>query len=172
VDDPQQRTFTDGSGNEWQLELDFDTCDEIRREFKVDFGDVKGFTQTWAGILWDDQLSLKLLWFLLRGRAGDVDEKQWRKAMNGERLEAARDALLAAVFFFTPPAKRQMLANATTGVMDFYRQAIREAEGEIESVVKDTITRFKKARGTSPTKSPARSATSTAAGRFAARSRR
>ncbi|MGD9632651.1 MAG: hypothetical protein AB7I57_18315 [Pirellulales bacterium] len=172
AEDPQRRTFADGEGREWQLELDFDTCDELRQQLKIDFGDVKGFTQTWAEILWDDQLALRLLWFLVRERAEGVEEKAWRKSMNGERLEAARDALLAAVFFFTPPTKRQMVANATTGVMDFYRAAIREAEVEIEGVVTDTIARFKKVRGTSQTKSPARSATSIAAGHSAARSRR
>lgn len=171
-EDPARRQFTDGDGRQWPLRLDFDAVDEIRDQFQIDFGDVVHYTQQWAQLLWDDQLSLKLIWFLIRDNAGDVTEKSWRKSMDGERLEEARDALLGAIFFFTPPTKKQLAIKATASVTDFYRQAIREAETKMAQTVDETIERFEKTHGTTASKSPVSSARYRGATRSATRSRR
>ena len=112
--DPARRTFADGAGRQWTLRLDYDTSDELRNKFKVDVGDVQYFTKTWSQILWDDQLSLKLLWHLIAEQAGETTEKDFRRSMDGGRLDDARLALLAAGGFFTPAPKPPRVTPGTT----------------------------------------------------------
>lgn len=170
--DPAEREFTDLDGTQWALRLDYDNTEVIRDELNVDLGDVQNFAKVWGGLLFDDRLFLRVLWRVVYRQAGETSEKDWLSKIDGTVLESAHEALLAAIFFFTPPSKQSLVKKATDSVMRIYRHAIGEAELEIEKVTNQATSRALKALGTLGTKSRGSSATSTGGGRAGTRSRR
>lgn len=172
---PEARQFADRERRSWELRLDFDRLDEIRAQFDIDLGDVQQFTKTWARLLWDDQLALRVIWHLVSDQADELSEKDWRKTLDGKILERALDALLAAVFFFTPPARLELLRKATARMIELYREAIDEGEKAVEMEFEDMIDRYQQSQkppGSTRSRSRGSSATSGRAGRSAKPTRR
>jgi len=153
-------TFQDTEGRTWTVELDFAKLRKIKKH--ADLGNVEQIGRTWAEILSDDQKALSVIWLAIDA---DTSEEEWLAAMNGETLEAARDALLAAIMSFTPPSKQEMVKAAAAKVHQKYREAIAEATRMIESLTDETTQQALEALGIAPSSVPASSATSTTAGR-------
>jgi hypothetical protein len=117
----EKQTFTDKSGRTWLLELNFANARQIRTELQVDFGFAEGFAQTWGGLLYDEQKLLAVVWRLIKPAAGELTEDEWLANMDGERLEAAREALLHAIENFTQPLKRELITTSTAKMMQVWR---------------------------------------------------
>jgi hypothetical protein len=149
-------TFTDTQGRTWTVELDFSKLRKIKKH--ADLGNIEQIGRTWAEILSDDQKALDVIWLAI---GADIAEDEWLAGMNGDTLEAARDALLAALMDFTPPSKQDMVKAAAAKVHQKYREAIQEATRLIETLTSETVEAF----GTSPSNAPASLATSTIVGR-------
>lgn len=164
--------FTDLTGREWVLELNRGKMLRIRTELDVDFGNVEQFGKVWAKLLADDDLLVDVIWATLADRRGALTLDQFQNALDGQVLEAAKDALLEAVFFFTQPGKRALIRKATSALMTAYRQAIAEAEMNLEKAMNDATKRASDRLGMNVTRSPASSATSTIAGRSGKRKSR
>lgn len=164
--------FKDLSGREWVLELNRGKMLRIRAELDVDLGDVEQLGRTVAKLLHDDDLLVDVLWATLADRAGDVTLADFNEQLDGETIEAAKDALIEAVYFFTQPGKRALMRKATTALMETYRKAIAEAETRVEKAMRDATERASNRLGTSATRSPGSLGISTTPGRSARRKSR
>jgi hypothetical protein len=154
-------TFTDTQGRTWTIELDFAKLRRIKKS-GVDLGNVELIGRTWAEVLSDDQKALSVIWLSLDT---ETSEDEWLAAMNGATLEAARDALLAALMSFTPPSKQDMVKAAAAKVHQKYREAIAAATHQIETLTDETTQQALEALGMSPSSAQAFSDSSTTAGR-------
>lgn len=164
--------FKDLQGREWVLELNRGKMLRIRNELGVDFGDVEKLGVTLAKLLADDDLLVAVVWAMLADRVGELTLDEFNEALDGETIEAAKHALNEAVYFFTQPGKRALMRKATTALLTAYQAAIAEAETKVEKAMHDATSRASRRAGTSATRSPACSATSTTSGRSGKRTSR
>jgi hypothetical protein len=141
--------FKDINGTEWSPSLNFAKLDTIRTKAKVDLGDVEKLGHTWARILSDDALALKVVWLSIDA---DMTEQEWLAAMDGECLQQAVESLLDAIKLFTRPAKRGMIEEGAAAVHRAYLQAISQAEAEIRKATLETTENARQALGTVPPK--------------------
>jgi hypothetical protein len=145
-------TFKDTKSREWTLRLDFAALQTIRDAAQVDLGDVEQLANTWAGLLYDDAKSLQVIWLAI-SRAADplgVKQSDFLEAMTGDTLQAALEALGAAIESFTQPRKRGMVERAIRGVNEGMKQAIAKAEVAIEQALTQETTKALEALGESP----------------------
>ena len=140
-DEPRSQTFEDLDGHEWTVALNFITLREIKK-LGVDLGVVEKLGPVWAKILSEDELALRVIWQAVE-KSDETSEDDWLGRMDGETLEAARDALLGAIENFSP-AKRVMIAASAAKVHEKYREAIAEAATRISSLTDETIQRAMK----------------------------
>jgi hypothetical protein len=143
----ETQTFTDKSGRAWLLELNFANARQIRTELQVDFGFAEGFAQTWGSLLYDEQKLLSVIWRLIKPAAGELTEDEWLANMDGERLETAREALLAAVENFTQPLKRELITTSTAKMMQVWREAVSESGQRIEIAMNEAALSYQKQLG-------------------------
>ena len=153
--------FTDLTGREWVLELTRGKGLRMRAELAVDIGDVENFGKTWARLLIDDDKFVAVLWATIADRRGELTLEEFNDALDGETIEAAKDAFLEAVYLFTQPGKRALFRKATTALQETYRTAIAEAETKVQAAMREATARASSRLGMSATKSPASLATST-----------
>jgi hypothetical protein len=157
-------TFTDTAGREWHLALDYQKLRAIRSATGLDFGETERVAEHWSRILASDTVALDVIWIALADRTAGVSQDQWLSAMDGQRLEAAREALLAAIINFTPPLKKGMVEEGAVVVMKRYKEAIQQAEATIRELTEATTKAALDRLGIAPPSAPASSAISTNAG--------
>lgn len=155
-----QPKFTDIKGREWFPQFDFVKLRQIR-EIGVDLGNVELIGQTWAKLLLDDLKSLDVIW-LVAGRDGTTAD-DFQAAMDGDTLEAAREALRQAIVNFTPPARRATVEAATAGVQQAYLTACLETTEKVTKIIADGVQNARR-HGVLPPESPESSATLTTIG--------
>lgn len=153
----QPTSFRDRKGREWIVELDFAALQALKDACQVDLGNVERLAETWARLLYDDQLAVSVLWQCVKAsaEASGVSRDDFLAAINGEALEAGVIALGASIESFTQPRKRGMATKAMAGVTDAMQAAIAEAEVRIHDAI---------AHGTSRHNAPELLATSPTAG--------
>ncbi len=169
-----QPSFHDTQGREYFPALDYARLLAIRQA-GVDLGHVEQFGKTWARLLVDDLKSLDVIWIAI---AGLVDGQpaaavklngerltfaDWLAAMNGEALDAAREALGVAIVNFTPPLRRGTIQQSLLAVTRAHREAMAEAEQNIQTVLDERLARALQ-HGKLPPKLAESLATSTTAG--------
>lgn len=130
------QTFQDKTGREWTPQLDFIRLREIKK-LGSDLGDVANSGRVWADILYDDDKALRVLWATLD--PGDVTEDEFLAAMDGETLEAARQALREVWVSFTPPPKRGMLNQGMEAVNKAYLEIMNQATERIREGTEEAI---------------------------------
>jgi hypothetical protein len=157
-------TFTDKAGREWTLELDYLKLREIRSNTGLDFGEAEKVAKYFAEMLASDTLALQVIWLTLSDRTAGVSEDEFLKAMDGERLEAAREAFLAAVLNFIPPLKKRMVEEGAVVLMKRYKEAIHQVTTTIREVTDLTTQTALNRLGIMPPNVPGSSATSTNGG--------
>jgi hypothetical protein len=121
--------------------LNFITLREIK-ELGVDLGVVEKLGPVWAKILSEDELALRVIWQAVE-KSDETSEDDWLGRMDGETLEAARDALLGAIENFSP-AKLGMIRASAAKIQESYQRAIVETTLEISNLTDETIERAKK----------------------------
>ena len=163
-------TFTDKSGREWRLALDFAKLRAIRDKTGLDLGDLECFGECWARIMYSDELALAAVWIAMGDQVAAINAdakltyNDWLASMDGDTLEKAREALLAARVNFTTPRKRGMIEASAGVLMKHYQQAIAEAEKTIHSLTTETAKTALERLGNSLPSAPASSASSMTAG--------
>jgi hypothetical protein len=162
----QPAKFTDRTGREWTLALDFALLRKVKLKHKLDLGAAERIAHVWATLLYDDLLALELVWTVIAAaaEADQVTQDAYVEAMDGPTLGAALDALGGALLNFTQPRKRGMTETAIRNVTDGMRRAIKQAETLIETTIETSTLKALETLGGSPTTSPASSDTSTTAG--------
>lgn len=155
-----QPKFSDTKGREWFPQLDFAKLRRIR-EIGVDFGNAEQIGRTWAELLLDDLKSLDVI-YLAASRDGTTAD-DFQAAMDGDTLEAAREALRQALVNFIPPARRATVETATKGVMEAYLTACRQTTERVAQIVADGVENARR-HGVLPPESPESSATLTTVG--------
>lgn len=137
--------FTDKSGQVWKLELSYAKARKIKKELKIDFGELALLAPTWGALLYNDNLALKTIWFIISDTAGDLVEDEWIERMNGEVLDKAMEALAASLLNFSRPQLRGYYDNTLTEVTKLFRQGVMEATTNAAKAVQDSIQRAKQA---------------------------
>lgn len=103
-------TFKDTNGREWRIHLDAPTIREIRNTFDgLNLIDAEG--RCFAQLAGDPVTLVDVLWCLCRdqAQAAGVTDVQFGRALMGEAIEQATEALLNAILDFFPPRKRGAL---------------------------------------------------------------
>lgn len=108
------KTFHDSKNRTWQLELNCDTVEQIKADCRVNVLDLLDPESDLAKeVAAFPPVIGKLLFAAVADQAktAAVDDREFRRSMNGESLAAAYDALLEEVVLFCP-RHRQRVAQA------------------------------------------------------------
>ncbi len=103
-------SFKDKNGKEWHLALDAPMIRTIRKECEgIDLGDPQG--KAYDRMVADPVLLVDVLWVLCREQASaaGVTDVQFGRALIGDTIEAATDAMLEVIADFFPPQSRALL---------------------------------------------------------------
>jgi hypothetical protein len=157
-------SFIDKSGREWCPAFDFIKLRTIRDKTGLDLGDCERISESWARLLLSDDMAIAAVWTSLSDRAAGVTYDEWLASMDGETLDNAREALLAALVNFTPPRKRGMIEASAMVLMKHYREAISEAEKAIRMLTTETAMTSLERLGIQQPNAPASLDTSMTAG--------
>lgn len=129
-------TFTDSSGNQWQLRVDVDTIRKCRRDTGYDLSKI--FTESGMVTLRDDVVLLvDVLWSMCESQAvaRQVSAFDFGRSLVGDAIEAAGAALLDASIDFLPQARREVmtaLMGKVNEVIPAANQAILTAIQKID----------------------------------------
>jgi hypothetical protein len=118
--------FTDKNGREYTVIFDFPRAIAIKKKCNLDFTDKKAFGSNWLKLYEDGYTALAVLWEAI-DKGPDANFDDFCRVMDGERLDAARDALFAAIVEFSSPREREWLAKAHGTFIRGYTKAIDEA---------------------------------------------
>ena len=116
-------SFTDSKGRPWQLELNVDVIEQVKAECGVNLLDVADpDSNLLKELVTFPPLVAKLIFAAVADQAKlkEVDDREFRRSMNGDTLQAAHEALLDEVILFSPKHRRSLL------------QAVREKQSEVE----------------------------------------
>ena len=146
--------FNDASGRAWFPRLDFGRLRRIRDATGIDLGNTEQIGRAWATLLGDDLQALDVVWLVIEAGANGLAKDDWLSAMDGDRLEAALEALRVALVNFTRPQRRGMIEEAMAKVNQAYKLAIRQASSRMGELTDEAIARAL-ARGMPAPASPA-----------------
>lgn len=100
------RTFKDNEGISWIIEILVETVLKIRAEYDVD---LVGLTPKTLGKLEEDPILLcQIIWALCeeQAKARNIDAEAFARAIGGDPLDAAWDAISGAISDFSRGRKR------------------------------------------------------------------
>jgi hypothetical protein len=106
------QTFTDARNRTWQLSIDCDTVEQIQEKLGINVLDLMDRE---SGLLSElsnfPPLVCKILTVAIAEQlaAAKVSDADFRKAMNGDTLSDAAEALLAEIVNFSPKSRRPLL---------------------------------------------------------------
>jgi hypothetical protein len=123
--------FKDADNREWLVKLDAPTIRDVRDTCKVDLGnpDGKGFEQLDADIV----LFVDVLWVICRGQNAGVTDEQFGRALFGDALGKAAEALREAYELFFPPQRRSLLRAVSEKTRAVEEKAAAMALAKINS---------------------------------------
>ena len=116
-------TFTDSKGRPWQLEINVDAIEQVKIDCGINLLDVADpDSNLMQELVAFPPLIAKLLFSAMADQAKvkEVDDREFRRSMNGDTLQAAHEALLDEIILFSPKHRRRLL------------QAVREKNQEVE----------------------------------------
>lgn len=131
------RSYTDGRGNAWAVEVTALTRDKIWAVCGVDVYDAVDegkAAKLWGHLQWQPNL-LRALWVIVEAeaRARNVDEDGFRDGHSGDVFDAAAEAIEGAIFDFFPRSLRRMMEAAATARKQAEAEAIEAYERMIQS---------------------------------------
>lgn len=134
-------SFKDCNNKEWLVAVDGPLVREVRQELGVDLiaSDASQFVRLQS----DPILLVDVLWVLCREQAGDkVSARDFGRALKGDAIQFATDALLRAIADFFPRGRREMLLR----MIDMGQSATAKAEAALaarmrSSGLEDQITK-------------------------------
>lgn len=127
-------TFTDRKGRKWQLEIYKSLADRIKRDFGIDFLDLKSLGEGLVRLMLTDlEGFFAVLWVLCEEQAESlgITQEQWAEGMGGtydgaDVLDSAMTAIEEAVVTFSPSRERKNIlrkAIAATSTLMGQREA-------------------------------------------------
>lgn len=132
-------SFKDKFDRDWVLSLDAPAIRAVQQEFQgVNLADPEG--KVFEALAADPCLLVDVLWVLCReqSQAAGLTEPQFAKALVGDTIEAATDALLAAITDFFPRRKRDLLTAVTAKNQKLRELATVEALAKINNPALET----------------------------------
>jgi len=106
-------SFTDRQGQSWNLDLNISSAKQVRAATEVDLLNVDD-GRLFAGVLTDSAKLADVLFVLCQAQAAErnISDEAFGRALAGDSIEAAADALLAEIIAFYPGHKRAALTAA------------------------------------------------------------
>ena len=119
-------SFTDNAGRTWTVDITVADIKRLRAMLGVDFvnltrADAPPEEQLLARLATDPVLLVDVLYVLCLDQAqkADITDEQFGRAMAGDAIEEATEALLQAIVDFTPnPRERARLARGKTALYE------------------------------------------------------
>jgi hypothetical protein len=129
-------TFTDNTDRRWTPALSFATVIRIRKSTGIDFGKFEKLGESLAELMVDDEKTLDAVWLSIEheGTERDVTKDDWLAAMDGPRLEAARESLHQVLRTHVGPKRAKMIDQALAKLDAGYSKAVADAIEHIQSV--------------------------------------
>jgi hypothetical protein len=126
------RTFTDNSGRQWPIELNVDLVDRIAQsETAVDIYDAVNSAKAEAFYrrLSHPRTLVNVLWLLVKdGATGlGITPTDFGRAMGGDSLDDAADALDQAMADFFPRSLRAVMTAAQAKIREIERRTVAVA---------------------------------------------
>lgn len=135
------KTFQDGQGREWSIDLNLGTARTCKRNLGFDFmGD--GKEHPILKLATDVVLLGDVLWCLCERQATErgVTEQDFAESLAGDGLDAATDALAEAFSDFCPnPKRRATLKRLWARLRDVEALQLDKAEQAVETLDISTL---------------------------------
>ncbi len=142
MDPVPKTTFTDASGDAWNLRLDVNTIRRVRDAHRVDlariFTDVKSLDQLFGDVV----LLVDVLFEIVRPQADArrIDSEQFGERLVGDSLDRAVTALEEAYIESVPQSRRrQLLRRLVDGTRAAQAQANLRIENAIDGLIRTAI---------------------------------
>jgi len=129
------RTFTDNAGRTWSVSLNVDALKRVRSLCDVDLMNVVQDNGTLLARLADDPVLLcDVLYAVCReeAQAQGVTDVEFGRAMGGDAIAGAADALLQELVGFFPSPKRGVLARVLEKMRKYQDKAARTATERLD----------------------------------------
>lgn len=130
------RSFKDENGKPWTLSVNVGTVKKVRGLTKVDLLDLRD------GNLFNELASdpVKLgdvLWCLCEdeAKAAGIDDLAFAKALAGDALEAATNALLEEIIDFFPKPQRDLLRKALAKGREMQERTMARAMAQVDKAL-------------------------------------
>jgi hypothetical protein len=139
------RSFKDNAGREWRLSLNVSAARRVRDELSFDLLDVAESVKRLAS---DPILLCDVIFVLCRDQAAErgVVDEDFGRAMAGDAIEAATDALIAEYVDFCPsPRDRANLRRAmeaTKFAQDKARDLVERRLANAERLIEERLARL------------------------------
>lgn len=130
------RIFKDENGQPWKIAINIGTVKAVRALTGVDLVDIKDGTL--FNELGTDPVKLgDVLWVLCMDEAKErgVDELAFAKALAGDALAAASDAMLEELIDFFPRPQRELLRKALNKGREVQERTVRKAGEDLDAAL-------------------------------------
>jgi len=127
-------TFTDNSGRTWTVQVNVETIRRVRAMVAVDLLDTAG-GEVLEKLITDPVLLCDVLYALCKEQADGqaVTDEQFGRAMAGDVIDQATEALLEELSGFFPSRKRRLVRAALQKLDALEEMALQAAEAKLES---------------------------------------
>ena len=127
-------TFTDNSGRTWTVQVNVETIRRARAMVEVDLLDTAG-GEVLERLITDPVLLCDVLYALCKEQADQqgVTDEQFGRAMAGDVIDQATEALLEELSGFFPSRKRRLVRAALQKLDALEEMALQAAEAKLES---------------------------------------
>ena len=131
------RSYTDGRGNVWTLDVTTSTRDKLWSVCGVDLFDAVDEAKAaklWGFLQWPPNL-LAALWVVVEteARARNVDEDGFRDGHSGDVFDAAAEAIEGAIIDFFPKSQRRLMEAAALARKTAEAEAMEACERMLTS---------------------------------------
>lgn len=130
-------SFTDSNGTTWDVSITVHSIKRVRDQFSIDLSKILGDKDSFAG-LHDDVCQLADVLFAIcseQANAKGITFETFGAALDGDSLEAARDAFNESALSFLPAKKRELMRQ----VLDTQKKAEKLAELSIQQKFDDGL---------------------------------
>ena len=127
------KTFADATGRDWTIEVNVQTVKRVRGLLNVDLMDALGGDLI-ERLLGDPVLLCDVVYCLCKPQADDIGitDEDFGRAMRGDAIGSATEALLEELVDFFPPEKRVLLKKALGKLERFQEAAIELAHKRLD----------------------------------------
>lgn len=128
------RTFTDTAGHTWTVNINVDAIKRVRAACKINLWTIVDNKENLAQL--NDPVTLVDVIFVVcsdEATARTVDDVAFAKALGGDALEAATNALMEALVDFFPKARRMLLSKVLEKGRALETIILKRAETSLEN---------------------------------------